>query len=416
MNSKHFIVILSLIFGIYIIKAPELRILMFVILNIIFISKYDYLIIFFVTTALLPYNAEDVNENYYTYVSYLAILLNILFNKKRKILFENFLFYPFLLIIPIIIILFKGSYLSHATSLLTTILSLILMSILFISKNFDIENFKLKLFSCLGITLLIPYFLYLSNIDNTVLVLTGYKGTYGSGFARMGTEKLDATAIYFPCILVFIFLITDKKIKGWKKYVFSGLILIPCVMSYSFGFFFTFFLVAIFYLIYNYNIKILLIYLLFSVIIVTNKTAVNYYQTYQESKKSLGALDSRTEVWEMSIDEIKKSPMWGSYDYEPKDIPIQYQEEGDFGSHNILLEIWRRAGVISVLIFLIFYFILPILDNKYSSYQSTLIMVATLFYFLILHFYSNKVALIALLLIFYSKKLTTIGIQNNKMS
>uniref|UniRef100_A0AAU6WQM4 O-antigen ligase family protein n=2 Tax=Chryseobacterium TaxID=59732 RepID=A0AAU6WQM4_9FLAO len=290
------------------------------------------------------------------------------------------------------------------------------MSILFISKNFDIENFKLKLFSCLGITLLIPYFLYLSNIDNTVLVLTGYKGTYGSGFARMGTEKLDATAIYFPCILVFIFLITDKKIKGWKKYVFSGLILIPCVMSYSFGFFFTFFLVAIFYLIYNYNIKILLIYLLFSVIIVTNKTAVNYYQTYQESKKSLGALDSRTEVWEMSIDEIKKSPMWGSYDYEPKDIPIQYQEEGDFGSHNILLEIWRRAGVISVLIFLIFYFILPILDNKYSSYQSTLIMVATLFYFLILHFYSNKVALIALLLIFYSKKLTTIGIQNNKMS
>ncbi|WP_222931982.1 hypothetical protein, partial [Elizabethkingia miricola] len=81
----------------------------------------------------------------------------------------------------------------------------------------------------------------MSNIDTSVLVLTGYKGTYGSGFARMGTEKLDATAIYFPCMLVFIYLVTENNIRGWKKYLFSALILIPCVMSYSFGFFFTFF-------------------------------------------------------------------------------------------------------------------------------------------------------------------------------
>lgn len=304
---------------------------------------------------------------------------------------------------------------SHAISLTTTIISFILMSVLFVSQNFDITNFKVKLFTCLGITLLIPYFLYLSNIDTSVLVLTGYKGTYGSGFARMGTEKLDATAIYFPCMLVFIYLVTENNIRGWKKYLFSALILIPCVMSYSFGFFFTFFLFGIFYLIYNYNVKVLILYILFSVILITNKTANDYYNTYQESKKSLGALDSRTEVWEMSIKEIKKSPLWGSNEYEPKDLPIQYQEEGDFGSHNILLEIWRRAGIISVLIFLIFYFILPIYLNKYSSYQSTLIMVTTLFYFLILHFYSNKVALIALLIIIYSGKFSNINFRSNKI-
>ncbi|WP_221414037.1 hypothetical protein, partial [Elizabethkingia miricola] len=104
-------------------------------------------------------------------------------------------------------------YMSHAISLTTTIISFILMSVLFVSQNFDITNFKVKLFTCLGITLLIPYFLYLSNIDTSVLVLTGYKGTYGSGFARMGTEKLDATAIYFPCMLVFIYLVTENNIR-----------------------------------------------------------------------------------------------------------------------------------------------------------------------------------------------------------
>lgn len=406
-HFKEFLIVFIAVLGIYVFKSTDIRLFIFIFLNFIFVSKIDYLTVFFILTSVLPFNSLDVNENYYTFISYGFLFFSIMLNRgnfsQNRLAFSSFI-----LFIPLIIILFKGCYLSHAMSITTTIISFILISYVFTNKKFMIDDFKYLFFNILFFSLLIPYFLYYLNIDKEALVLTGYKGeAIEGGFARMGTEKLDASAIYFPCLIVFIYYITSEKCVGLKKHILSFITLIPCFVSYSFGFFVSFFLIGIAYLIYNFNYKLLMIYVIVFLFFITNKTVIEFYNVYLESKASLGALDSRTEVWELSINEIVKSPLLGSFSDMNIYIPVQYREFEDYGSHNILLEIGRRGGIFSIFSFFLFYFYRPMVKNNYFNFQSTLLLIVTMFYFVILHFYSNKVALFVLVIILYESNYFT---------
>jgi hypothetical protein len=270
-------------------------------------------------------------------------------------------------------------------------------------STFNFDKISFLFFNILFVCLIIPYLLYYLNIDKDALSLTGYKGSAGDGgFSRMGTAKLDATAIYFPCLLTFIYYLNSKRI-GSFKFIFALIALVPGVLSFSFGFFLSLFILLFVYLVYNYTHRLMILYLVVAYLFFSNIYVKDFYEVYKASKETLGALDSRTEVWEYSLIEIGDSPIIGSVEEHPKRIPVQYEKEGDYGSHNIILEIWRRAGLFGMISFLFFYFIIPIFSNNYRNALTTMLLVLCLIYFSILHFYSNKLVLFALVFVIYSR-------------
>jgi hypothetical protein len=394
---------------IYIIDNPSVRILLFTLLNCFFLNNPYVLVSFFVLSAILPYNPLEVNENYYGHV-FLFIWTIHIFRFSNRYRLNRLIVNPFLLITPVLIIFLKNVYISHAVSIIMAIISILLLQFVFFLKEFDYYLFKKYLFNIIFIAIIVPYVLYFTGIDMDVIVLTGYKGSQiVGGFARMGTEKLDATAIYFPSLLVLIYFLTNEYM-GFSKYLCAILMLIPCIMSYSFGFILSFSVISLIYLYYNYSFKLLVLFLVLILAIVSNQKVIEFYRIYQESKEVLGSLDSRTEVWEFSAKEILQFPFLGSY--VPIHLPEQYEFNGDYGSHNILLEIWRRAGVLGFIVFTIFFYLKPIFRNNYSNAFSTMSLALLLIYFTVLHFYSNKLALVMIIFICYESTIRSRALRN----
>ena len=67
-------------------------------------------------------------------------------------------------------------------------------------------------------------------------------------------------------------------------------------------------------------------------------------------------LESRSEVWDASLDTIRNYPLMGvNFNHGKEKIPAEYASRGFFLSHNVFLDYGRSAGIPAMLIFLWFF-------------------------------------------------------------
>jgi hypothetical protein len=116
---------------------------------------------------------------------------------------------------------------------------------------------------------------------------------------------------------------------------------------------------------------------------------------YEEQSEEMGAIASRNEVWECSIDTISRYPLFGHvFSGGVEKLPAQYVSRGYYLSHNVFLDFGRKGGIPGMLMFGYFLFypvILALRTGRAFYFRGFLLtMLAQLLFFLSLSFWTYK--------------------------
>jgi O-antigen ligase len=137
-----------------------------------------------------------------------------------------------------------------------------------------------------------------------------------------------------------------------------------------------------------------------SVLILTNSfqtrsQAVALFSNYKETAAETGVAASRDDVWQASIDSIRRYPLFGArFSNGQETMPATYAAKGYFLSHNIFLDYGRSSGIPGMILLALFFFWPAFLANRHGRWLSFLPFLMAhlgfLIFFLSLSFFSYK--------------------------
>jgi O-antigen ligase len=262
------------------------------------------------------------------------------------------------------------------------------------------------------------------------------------GFLRLGGVRADSVMVWPPILVAFggflgiiiskIYELNniDRKTKKffYLLLLLSALLIPPLIATMTHGgvggvsIMFSI-IVFLFFKLYNKNSinsssRVIIRHIFFSIflIFITVSTfnlfgitsRVNALEMfYEEQSEEMGAVGSRTDVWETAINTIKKYPFFGVPANVKEEIPKQYQDLGYYLSHNVFLDVGRQSGIIGIILYAIFFFwnIIYLYKNNYFIFAPFLLIhLAFLIFWMSLSFGNYKTFWIFWFITFMVKK------------
>jgi len=313
------------------------------------------------------------------------IFLSILLNRNRFILYLPYkpvliLFFSNLFFIT----LFRSDFLSASRQFIAIVISFCI--ILFLSSLLHSINYRKALIlfvTCINITLIISTVVHVLNVGSLEF------------FSRDDYTRLGGI-FFFGHFAMLAGLITIVSLLGYlnesnsrvKKYYVINIIITIILLSFtdarSVMFTVVFCILLVFFLIRFHSKQS--VSLLTKILILISTIFVPYYLTQTEGGLSIyDSLIIRINIWKVSLRGIRQRPLLGfgkenffQTDYFAEQISYKLND-----SHSAILDHALSFGIISLIVFLLFYFLIFLKVNRINRVEKKIFIAIPIYWFIV---------------------------------